>query len=163
MTLDSFSDRKHIKWKELSLLHWFSAWGLNIIRLILDRACETALHLLGRSSAQCRRCIFGELSPEQWWQSCRRLLSERCPVSSDAPEQSTGLRGGGLKSRWRKEEVRKRRKDLNSEHSVTVNSPRSGLRKVLQPKSVIFTTMRLSTTQLVDLRRPCTWMSLAWR
>lgn len=42
-------------------------------------------------------------------------------------------------------------------------SPLPGLRKELQPKSVIFTTMRLSTTQLVDLSRPCTWMSLEWR
>lgn len=33
--------------------------------------------------------------------------------------------------------------------------PFCGVRIVLQPKSVIFTTMRLSTTQLVDLSLPC--------
>lgn len=42
-------------------------------------------------------------------------------------------------------------------------SPLPGIRIVWHPKSVILTTMRLSTTQLVDFRRPWTWMLLEWR
>lgn len=42
-------------------------------------------------------------------------------------------------------------------------SPLPGSRMVWHPKSVILTTIRLSTTQLVDLRRPWTWMLLEWR
>ncbi len=134
--------------------------------LFWDGGCVSVLHLLGRSSALCRRCSFWERSRERWWQSCRRLLSESCPVSSDAPEQSTSLRRRRRKTREEKGDCKKVKKvkgGRSSRHTVAVVLPLSGLRKVLQPKSVIFTTMRLSTTQLVDLRRPCTWMSLAWR
>ena len=47
---------------------------------------------------------------------------------------------------------------INIDSQMAVPLP--GERMVLQPKSVILTTMRLSTTQLVDFSRPWTTMLL---
>lgn len=106
-------------------------------------------------------CFSWEQFHALWWQSCRHLLSERYPESSGALEPSTGL-----KVRGRRAHVRKTTPSVGLIGIFGVRTviwPLPGLRKELQPKSVIFTTMRLSTTQLVDLRRPCTWMSLECR
>lgn len=66
------------------------------------RLLSCVSHLLGLCSLRSKMCFSSERSHALWWQSCRRLLSERSPESSGALELSTGLRVSRRGARERK-------------------------------------------------------------